>query len=345
MDQERRELLINRIISGILYFQHRGKTYKILPATAEQRYIASLKYFQYLEENSFENLPSQHMFAVYSYNHKLWTQEHDQELDLIKKKIEAIQIEMYHNHSFHSRLDTLRKNIALERKKQATLLENKNLFTGYSKEYQASQYKNKYLLCMRIHDSDNKPMYHTDTILESSPDLLESAMLAIQKNYISDTNIRFLARNSPWRNFWSISKTDIFANSADSWTDEQNAIAIYSRMYDNVYESHESPPEGVINDDDILDGWFAVQHKERQKGKSDKKHESKIKPGGHAEVMIPVGSREEAKEVFHMNDNQGKMEIRNRENVIKTKDEVKEQELPDVQMRIQREIIQQTKRK
>ena len=38
-------------------------------------------------------------------------------------------------------------------------------------------------------------------------------------------------------------------------------------MYDNVYESSESPSEEVIDDDDLLDGWFIIQRKKQEKEK------------------------------------------------------------------------------
>ena len=35
-------------------------------------------------------------------------------------------------------------------------------------------------------------------------------------------------------------------------------------MYDNIQEAAETPSEDVINDDDVLDGWFIVQRKKRE---------------------------------------------------------------------------------
>ena len=41
-------------------------------------------------------------------------------------------------------------------------------------------------------------------------------------------------------------------------------------MYDNIQESMDCPTEDVINDDDMLDGWFIVQNRKREKDKKEK---------------------------------------------------------------------------
>jgi hypothetical protein len=47
-------------------------------------------------------------------------------------------------------------------------------------------------------------------------------------------------------------------------------------MYDNVYESMECPPDEVIKDDDMLDGWFIQQHKDREKKLKEKSTDEKF---------------------------------------------------------------------
>ena len=40
---------------------------------------------------------------------------------------------------------------------------------------------------------------------------------------------------------------------------DQKNILILSRMYDNVQESLDCPADDIMQDDDMLDGWFIHQ--------------------------------------------------------------------------------------
>ena len=60
----------------------------------------------------------------------------------------------------------------------------------------------------------------------------------------------------------------LFQNLPDrEMTFDQRNICVWSRMYDNVQESHECPSEDVLNDDDLLDGWFIIQRKKQEHDK------------------------------------------------------------------------------
>ena len=37
------------------------------------------------------------------------------------------------------------------------------------------------------------------------------------------------------------------------------------KVYDNVHESMDAPTDRVIEDDDMLDGWFKVQSRKRKR--------------------------------------------------------------------------------
>ena len=105
-------------------------------------------------------------------------------------------------------------------------------------------------------------------------------MLADYKSQaIEEAQYRELARNNPWRSYWSSEKTarGVFGVCAAETTTEQRTIMMFSSMYDSVYESGEAPEDNVIEDDDMLDGWFLIQKQKREQEKAKSEFEDTMK--------------------------------------------------------------------
>tara|TARA_A100001515_G_scaffold10562_1_gene8462 strand:- start:204 stop:656 length:453 start_codon:yes stop_codon:yes gene_type:complete len=145
---------------------------------------------------------------------------------------------------------------------------------------------------------------------------------------------------------WGPSKANALSGPSTSWTEEQKVLVSYSRMYDNVYESMECPSDMVIENDDMLDGWFISQRKEREKARNEKAADKLFKGGeGHQELFLMAGSQEHAQNIYNMNDEQSRNTIKSREKQIKEKGEVKHQNLQDVQMDMRMQATQETMQK
>ena len=121
-------------------------------------------------------------------------------------------------------------------------------------------------------------------------------------------------------------------------------------MYDNVYESTECPPEEVINDDDVLDGWFIKQRKDREEAKQEKStdhHFGNHKGKGRQELFVMARNQDEVNAIFNQNDASAKNILQTRKQVIQNADgkEVKEQEMPDVRRDLQMQAVQEMREK
>ena len=102
----------------------------------------------------------------------------------------------------------------------------------------------------------------------------------------------------------------------------------------------------VIENDDMLDGWFISQRKEREKAKNERSADKLFKgKEGHQELFLMAGSKEHAQNIYNMNDDQSRNTIKNREKQIKEKGEVKHQNLQDVQMDMRMQATQETMQK
>jgi hypothetical protein len=117
-------------------------------------------------------------------------------------------------------------------------------------------------------------------------------------------------------------------------------------MYDNVYESTECPPDEVINDDDVLDGWFVKQRKDREEAKQEKStdhHFGNHKGTGRQELFVMARNQDEVNSILNQNDASGKNIIQTRKQVMQNANgkEIKEQEMPDVRRDLQMQAVQE----
>jgi hypothetical protein len=172
-----------------------------------------------------------------------------------------------------------------------------------------------------------------------------------QEHILPEDKVRELARTEPWRSLWVLKESDtfnMFHNADRELSINQKNLLVWSNMYDNIQESTECPPDSVINDDYMLDGWFLIQKKQRDKDKSEADFESgtsseKIKNAN--EVFLPAKTKDDIQRISDMNDMKSKMVKKQRNEVIKEKESVTQQELPDERQRIQQMANQALKDK
>ena len=163
---------------------------------------------------------------------------------------------------------------------------------------------------------------------------------------ISSYQYREIARTEPFRSLWSIAKQNIFGTLSNLTIDQKNII-LYSKMYDNVYEHPERPNDEVIEDDLMLDGWFAVQKREseieRNKKQADNLLDSKKnrKGGDAGELFVVAGNKEEAKKISSLNDLNTKMKLKQRQQQINKDGSLEEQEFIDVKLDLRNQAMKQ----
>lgn len=106
------------------------------------------------------------------------------------------------------------------------------------------------------------------------------------------SEIRKLARSDYWQSLYD-------AKSPFKYyplTDEQIALASYTRLYRNLHRHPEPPPPDIVNDDDLLDGWLIAQSKPRRKEMS-----FGHKIDSAKEIFVMAQDKEHAKSIYDMN--------------------------------------------
>lgn len=114
---------------------------------------------------------------------------------------------------------------------------------------------------------------------------------ALSGDMVSSEEIRKIARTEPWRSYWGARKQGAFR--LQPLSSEQLTLSSFSKMYDGVYKHSERPPDFVIENDDMLDGWIIYVTKD---DKSKEKMTSKI--AGSREVFTMVDSQVDANEMY-----------------------------------------------
>ena len=168
----------------------------------------------------------------------------------------------------------------------------------------------------------------------------------VTENTIPPAAFRHIARSDLWRNYWSANKDYIFGKPTIDWTDEQKTLVVITKMYDNAYEHTECPSDAIIENDDMFDGWMILlrreNEKERSKRRTEKKFGDKLNKAG--EIFLTANSKEEAQDIYGLNNDTSRNIIKERERTInKSEKPIKDSDLPDVQRGLQMQQVQMTK--
>lgn len=346
MEQHDIEHKLYQILHGTYYIYYNNKRYKSVPNTVEDKYLANIFYNNILEEIKYEPIMSWEQAKFMSERLGFWTSRDEEGLKGMEKILENLKLDLYKSHFNPDKVKSLKKQI--EKVKNGMQKSNTNKHTLYhaTKEYYALNIKRELLIALSIRDESNNILFTVDNFWNSNDILINLITDEINRQHVSHEEIRKISRSEPWRSMWIINKGDCFNTPAIQWTDEQRILTSYSKMYDNVYESMDCPPEHIINDDDMLDGWFIEQRREReQKQKTnsiDKVTGTKGKGKDGQELFIMANNPEQAKEIYNMNDEGTRSIIRAREQVIKqSSEEIDHTYLPDVQNELRMQATRQ----
>ncbi len=185
----------------------------------------------------------------------------------------------------------------------------------------------------------------------NSSHLIEKAVIKVSSEKSTNEEIRELARTEPWKSIWNAHGDRYFGRET---TEEQRTLILYSKMYDSVYKSSESPPEYIIHDDDLLDGWIIHQRKESEREK--KTSNKKGGPNFDADEIYLFKDKKDGRtdnefisETDGMNSLEAKIIKGQRSAALKVKGKLSEAQLPDIQrelqMQAQQQVMDRLKRK
>ena len=338
-----------QILSGIFYFYYDELEFISVPNTIEEKRRASILYNKIMNDLNYEEMLTWNQVQQINRNLGYWTDKDETSLKGLEKFLENLKVDIYKSHMRDDLCDPIRKQIKKINDSIYKSMSNKYKFYETTKEYYADSLKRQYLVAMSIRDMNyNKIFHHHNFFIDKNSNLIQSMINYIDSQKVDQKVIRKLSRSEPWRSMWILGKPNVFDKPSSLWTDEQRLLASYSRMYDNVYESLECPIDKVIEDDDMLDGWFILQRRERE-NKQNENNTTKMfnlkNKHGDQEVFLVANNLQQAQNIYNMNDEQSRSIVKSREQVIKSLGEVDHGHLPDVQNDLRMQATRQFQNK
>lgn len=259
----------------------------------------------------------------------IYTPFDDMEIEKIKKTNEQLKLSAYKNFLNKKELARIKFLLRDNENKYSKILNKKNQFSHLTCSGVASYCRWNWIIERSTFKKDGSRYGWKDVSVSK-------IMSHYENSSISMKEFREVARSDDWRPIWNLGKKtgNLFGKPAYLMTKDQLVLCSLSSMYDNVYESPESPNEKVINDDDCLDGWFIDQRQKMEKHKKEQEVNSMItnpKIANAGEVYLVANSPEEAKEIHSLNSFQAEAARVGRMQTIIQKGEASDLDFTDVQ--------------
>jgi len=347
MTEEEKELYVYQILSGKTYLTINNIRYTSLPNTVDEIYKANLMYRSIMDSIKYEDMMTWEQAQIVSARLGYWTPQDEASLKQLETMLENIKLELFLSYIQLDKVKRLKKQIrGIENGINKSYI-NKYQMYDVTKESFAKEIKSTFLIGLSIIDEHGEKIYSPQDFEEWDNNIIAAFKKENEKNFADIKDIRYMARVEPFRGMWINNKEHVFKSSASEWTTSQRLLVSFSRMYDSVYESMECPEDSVIEDDDILDGWFIKQRKDREKRQKEKNLDDrfgKIKDGAKGqELFIMANNPYDAKDIYNINDMGTMATIKNRNEKIKSSDgATSHAHLPDVQMDLRMQAVQET---
>lgn len=225
-------------------------------------------YKQALTDGETNGLMPSSELAVFLDNCGVWTKKDNKEIQNLKISLAKIGGKLEEDISKREKEVTLRlrDRITKELNKKEGL--KSAHFVNSIETYANTQRLNASVFSSLYADENNKYWERWDNFLnEVDSDFVGNATLSVfNKNRLTVTQVRKIARSSQWRFRWNAYKSsgDLFGKPLMELTVDQDSLIYWSQVYDAAYESMDRPSQEVIDDDKLLDAWFEEQGKKRK---------------------------------------------------------------------------------
>jgi hypothetical protein len=336
MDQRTTNLYLSRILSGFFIFIHNNVKYKLIYPDISIKYEAELYAEEEYEKNKYNDWINEDDILRMLIMMEMWTPDGDTKLKSLEKTIEDTKVEIFKNFLNPVRIKSLKKSLSTHKKNYNRQYEARHSLDYITTEGYSQWLKSQYIIVNSLYDMNNNRIFKNIDSADSN--LLASLCSTINEHSLDVSTFREIARSDIWRNYWGPNKNAVFDKSVVNWTDEQKTLVLITKMYDSAYEHPECPAENIIEDDDAFDGWMVFQKRENEKAKNKKRTEqilgNKLNKAG--EVFLMANSKEEAQNIYSLNDQSSMNTIKERNTtILQSGQDVKETSLPDVKRDLQ----------
>jgi len=334
------ENLLYRILSGQLIFYYKQDKYELKKLSNLVRYEAEILYNKILNDEKYSDWIREDNMIDIMINLGLWTKDTDKTIKQLEKRIENSKVELFENFMRPDNQKKIRKSLESAKDQLNRISSKKSEFSANTLEGYASSIKNEYMICQNLY-KNSKRLFNDNDSDSHSYSQFNEIVFEINKYSISINDFKKIARHYIWKSYWNAHKNNpIFPGTVSEWTDDQRSLVSFSQMYDSIYEHPESPPEGVIEDDDMLDGWMIVQKRKVEKAKKQQTVDElnpNLKNAG--EVFLFGKNRDEVEDIISLNSKESLHRMKEKFDFINHAGSAQDHALPDVK----RDLLNQTR--
>lgn len=344
MDSDEKEFILNQIFAGISRFTIEGKSYYTINPSRMDRCKSHEIFQKALDDCAYEGFFSEKQVRRFLESSGIFTKEDSETLEKLYKDVEESQYQLYMSRLSSEKSRFLRKTLATLRSMIFDFESRKQSFHYVTSKGYANIVKTQYLIHRTLFTEEGEKVFSGEFYEEKKYSLLERCMMSFTASRLADSQLREIARTNPWRSYWGAAKENVFGIPAADMTNNQRAILLFSRMYDNANEHPESPDEEIVQDDDLFDGWMISISRKRDKDKKKKQVESMLKgkQKDAEELYIVAKEDKDIKSINNLNDARARAIRKQRQKKIeKSKGAVREGELPDRKQQIMLQANQQ----
>lgn len=316
----------------------------IKPLTIDQSVEAAKVYGDSFDTSLYEGVMTEEQMVKWMIQQGLWHRADDNELDKIDRAIEDAKVEMFKNYTDKDKVKTLRIVLGALIKKKIEKISYKNSYFSNTCEGIAALQKTSWII--------KNSTYLEDKLYDFEEHDVTSVINSYQQTNMSDSQIRELARNEPWRSLWSMRESagiKLFINKDfQELTNNQKNLIVWSQLYDNIRESMDVPPDEVIEDDDMLDGWFIEQGRKRKREVKKKHLEDSLtnKDIANKDEVYVMSKKDDSsgiQDIYDMNEATSRWVISERDKQIQSEGKVAHHKLTDQKIMQQNQINENIK--
>lgn len=358
MDAFDSEFWISWICADHIPLENDGKYFFISSPSRESKFLAEDFFLQYYKKSLDDGCLSEDDLIKLLKKRKLWDDEKEKNLKKLQKDAELIKIQLYEHYMSSGMVKKLKEALRGTNQLIEEQLALKTSFDNLTAKSIAYYSKQTFILGCSIFKAKNKPYWKNPAACWNLSDqILPVAYKAISKYHLTDTDYRELSRSLSWRNIWHVRKNapNVFGRPLVDLTVPQRHLLAWSNLYDSVYNHSSPPPECVIEDNDILDGWMLFQKRKRESEMAKKSIMDKVNPKimQSEEVFIMAGgekygaafSEDNLDIIYEMNDPLAKIAFKRRMAQVARDGEVHEGNMLDRQEQLRMQATAQGARR
>lgn len=312
-------------MSGQYYLTRCGSKYLIKQPPPALRAKAQVYYEEILDKNRFSNWITQPQCLAKLINMGVLSPTYSQELSNLNKTLDNLKLDLYHSGFNEKKMKNLKRLIGQTKNKLERLYSNMSLLRPFTLEGYASLCRQEFLWLNSVYTLDDRLVFNS---LNVDSALAYRIFSSIADHTLSMEQYRTIAKHPEWYNYWKIVQMNSTFPLCKDLTEEQIYLLNFSKMYDSVYESYDCPSSEIIQDDDMLDGWFVEQSRKREKEKRESMA-SKLsaKHSNADEIFVVANSEQDRQRIAAMNSAAARATKQERTRLLKQKGEAKDSEL------------------